>query len=145
LGTPTEDQEDAQGPMDSSLDPGPMGSSLNPGFDRIPTRPGALYTIVMSKLSAAADKRKPGPSAAETQPRVQTQAETQVEDLKLANLLDSLIDSTDTKCLRGLVRSEGDSRHATDARTKSLNTPPPAFFNASTPPVGDNIDLRSSI
>jgi SpoVK/Ycf46/Vps4 family AAA+-type ATPase len=149
FGTPAEDQDDAQGPLDLGRqdlqDPGPLDSRPEPGPERMPIPPRGLYTIVMSRLSAAAGKRNPGNSAVEPQARVQTQAETQVEDLKLANLLDSLLDSPNTKRLHGLVRSKGGSRNATDAGTKSLITPPPAFFNASTPPVGDRIDLTSAL
>jgi len=143
-----DDQDDAApSPFPTSPSAKPAWGFQGPGA-RLPTMP-ILAISAMSK--ALADKLKfqmpvsDGASSNESQTRVQTQAETQLEDLKLANLLDSLIDSTETKRSHGLIKTGGSNQTTPAPKIKSSNSPPPAFFNPSMPPVGDKIDLATAL
>jgi SpoVK/Ycf46/Vps4 family AAA+-type ATPase len=133
-----DDQEDANAPAFSSS---PYGiRSSGPG--------GRLWQslkVLLSDRYAATVKLPVGTSVSnESQPRAQSQGETQLEDLKLANLLESLLDSTETKRSYSLVRNGSIPEDAPAPQTKASNSPP-GFFNASVPPVGDKIDLSTTL
>jgi SpoVK/Ycf46/Vps4 family AAA+-type ATPase len=142
-----EDQDDTAA---STFPISPLGAGRAPwGFPTPGTRLPILTISALSKTLA--DKlRLQNPasdvaSSNESQSRPLTQAETQLEDLKLANLLDSLLDATETKRSDGLIRTGGSNQAAPPSKIKSPSSPPPAFFNASIPPVGDPIDLATAL
>lgn len=76
--------------------------------------------------------------------RTQSQSELQLEDMKLAALLDALVDSNDAKQSRGLI-GNGSSRsfQPSDQPHKSSKTP--AFFDYSMSPEGTELELNSTL
>ena len=75
----------------------------------------------------------------------QNQSEVQLEDLKLATLLDSLLDASETKQARGLVGTE-DAIPATHKLLSSSELhKTPAFFDYSVGSDGTNLELNSAL
>ncbi|KAF1943079.1 AAA-domain-containing protein [Clathrospora elynae] len=71
-----------------------------------------------------------------------SQSELQLEDLKLAALLDALIDSNHAKQSRGLIgRESGRPRRPSDQ--SHLPSKTPAFFDYSLSPEGSELELNS--
>jgi SpoVK/Ycf46/Vps4 family AAA+-type ATPase len=97
---------------------------------------GALYLsgreAPWAKLEASTN--------ADNSTRSNTQSETQLEDMKLAALLDVLLDANETKQSRGLIRPTGNS---TDV-AKSHQAPP-SFFDYSVGSEGTNLELNSAL
>ncbi|KAF2256939.1 AAA-domain-containing protein [Trematosphaeria pertusa] len=88
-------------------------------------------------------------STNEQQGRLQTQGEAQLEDLKLSNLLEALIDSSEVKRSRGGPTVEHVTRLSTVPKD---NAPTPItpklfdrFFDYSMTPRGDKVDLAPAL
>ncbi|KAL1792541.1 hypothetical protein ACET3X_009048 [Alternaria dauci] len=75
--------------------------------------------------------------------RSQNSADVQLEDLKLATLLDALIDANDAKQSRGIVGDSGFPLHSSGGS----QTPPktPAFFDYSLTQEGAELELESTL
>jgi hypothetical protein len=76
--------------------------------------------------------------------RAPSQNEMQLEDLKLATLLDTLIDANDTKHNRGLTRPE-DSHHSLPSSSEARSNYTPRFFDYSVGSEGTNLELNSAL
>ncbi|CAO2651024.1 Nn.00g093210.m01.CDS01 [Neocucurbitaria sp. VM-36] len=74
--------------------------------------------------------------------RAQSQSEMQLEDMKLAALLEALVDSNDAKQSRGLTGGEPSLQSSEQSR-KALNAP--AFFDYSMSSEGTAIELNSTL
>ncbi|CAN9425904.1 unnamed protein product [Alternaria alternata] len=75
--------------------------------------------------------------------RSQNPADVQLEDLKLATLLDALIDSSDVKQSRGIVGDGGFPLHSSDESQIPAKTP--AFFDYSLTQEGAELELNSTL
>jgi hypothetical protein len=75
--------------------------------------------------------------------RGQNPGDIQLEDLKLATLLDALIDSGDVKKSRGIVRSVSSPSHSSNKSQRSSKTPP--FFDYSMTQEGAELELNSAL
>lgn len=78
--------------------------------------------------------------------RTPSQSETQLEDLKIASLLEGLIDATEAKRARGIVGLAQDSK-SEDASKVLAKTkkPSPAFFDYSIGSEGPTLELNSAL
>lgn len=81
----------------------------------------------------------------EPQGRTQTQSEAQLEDLKLAHLLETLIDAADLKRSRSLVDTAYLDEAPIPSSTASPTSPSPEFFDFSISPSSDKIDLSTAL
>lgn len=76
--------------------------------------------------------------------RTQSQSEVQLEDMKLAALLDALVDSNDTKKSRASIGGgNAQSFQTPDHSRKSSKSP--AFFDYSMSPEGSELELNSPL
>jgi len=76
--------------------------------------------------------------------RTQSQSELQLEDMKLANFLEALIDSNDIKQSRGIVGN--DSSHPRNPSDRlSTSSKGPAFFDYSLAQDGAELELNSTL
>lgn len=78
--------------------------------------------------------------------RVQSQSEIQLEDLKLATLLEALIDASELKQSRNIVGNEGfQLRTSPEAGSKKRRGSDPAFFDYSLSSDGRPLELNSAL
>lgn len=78
--------------------------------------------------------------------RVQSQSEIQLEDLKLATLLEALIDASELKQSRNIVGNEGfQLRTSPEPGNKKRRGSDPAFFNYSVSSDGTPLELNSAL
>ena len=78
--------------------------------------------------------------------RVQSQSEIQLEDLKLATLLDALIDASELKQNRNIVGNEGfELRTSPEAGSKKRRGSGPNFFDYSVNSEGIPLELNSAL
>ncbi|KAJ4989334.1 mitochondrial AAA ATPase [Stagonosporopsis vannaccii] len=78
--------------------------------------------------------------------RVQSQSEIQLEDLKLATLLEALIDASELKHSRNIVGNEGFQLRTTpEAGSKKRRGSDPAFFDYSVSSDGRPLELNSAL
>jgi hypothetical protein len=75
--------------------------------------------------------------------RSQNPGDVQLEDLKLAALLDALIDLSDVKQSRGIIGNDSSRLHSSDESQRSSKTP--AFFDYSLPREGVELELNSAL
>jgi hypothetical protein len=75
--------------------------------------------------------------------RSQNSGDVQLEDLKLATLLDALIDSSDVKQSRGIIGHHSSPLHSSDEPQTSSKTP--AFFDYSLIQEGAELELNSTL
>lgn len=85
-------------------------------------------------------------AASDDSPRTPSQSEIQLEDLKVASLLESLIDATEEQRARGIVRpsESSTSEHASKESAKSKWSLP-AFFDFSVDSKGPTLELNSAL
>jgi hypothetical protein len=76
--------------------------------------------------------------------RSQSPSEVQLEDLKLAALLDALIESNDVKGSRGIIGSDRLGLPLSSDQAKPLSKAP-AFFDYSMSPEGAELELNSAL
>jgi hypothetical protein len=76
--------------------------------------------------------------------RAPSQSEVQLEDMKLAALLDTLIDANEAKQSRGLVRSE-DDHHSPQGSSEASSRQTPRFFDYSVGSEGTSLELNSAL
>lgn len=78
--------------------------------------------------------------------RVQSQSEIQLEDLKLATLLEALIDSSELKQSRNIIGNEGfELRASRESGSKKRRGSDPAFFTYSVSSEGIPLELNSAL
>ncbi|KAF9698280.1 hypothetical protein EKO04_003899 [Ascochyta lentis] len=78
--------------------------------------------------------------------RVQSQSEIQLEDLKLATLLEALIDASELKQSRGIVGNEGyELRSSTGNSSKTRRKSDPHFFDYSVSSENIPLELDSAL
>jgi SpoVK/Ycf46/Vps4 family AAA+-type ATPase len=114
---PAEEEQDAN--SDLPMDPNSAPNSARRPMSKTPMSIIAISPMLAS-LKAVRDALSSGASQGENnvgsasnqQPRVQTQNELQLEDLKISTLLEALIDSNELKRSRGLVGAESNSKRA---------------------------------
>jgi hypothetical protein len=75
--------------------------------------------------------------------RTPSQSETQLEDIKLSALLDTLLDAEEAKQHRGLISGDMDPSSQKSSKPKSI--PAPGFFNYSVGSDGTNLELNSAL
>ncbi|KAF2689518.1 AAA-domain-containing protein [Lentithecium fluviatile CBS 122367] len=139
-----DDQDEAPAPSLPTRPGYPAPSILMPGmFFHTALQKSLVDRLAKFKSQLSASEA--APSSNEPQQRVQTQGESQLEDLKLANLLESLVDSTEAKRTHRHIKPKRIAEATSALETKAPNSPPPAFFNAAVPPIGDQIDLVSAL
>jgi hypothetical protein len=76
--------------------------------------------------------------------RTPSQSEMQLEDMKLAALLDTLIDANEVKQSRGLVRSEN-NHHSPQGSSEATSRQTPRFFDYSVGSEGTSLELNSAL
>jgi hypothetical protein len=104
----------------------------------------ALTQNMKGMQFGAANQFDPSTSATNDESgRSQSQSELQLEDLKLAALLDAVIDSTDLKQSRGIVGSDR-LRSPPEDQTK-MPSKTPAFFDYSLNPESAELELNSAL
>jgi len=106
-----------------------------------------MIVPVMKALSNSmkafqASSTEPAATPNEPPMRTQTQSETQLEEMKIANLLEHLIDATEMKRNQSLLRP--DLSNAPHSSTQYIpHTPHLNFFDSSMESTGGEIDLTS--
>lgn len=134
-------------PVDQSS-PNPLGFGV-----RTFALPLATYKLLADSLNSA--RRSGGIAAAQYDPNantasdetshIQSQSDIQLEDLKLANLLESLLDATEAKQARGLVGRGDASLSSKTSLSSSKPRHAPAFFDYSVGSDGTNLELNSAL
>ncbi|KAJ4309328.1 hypothetical protein N0V94_008981, partial [Neodidymelliopsis sp. IMI 364377] len=78
--------------------------------------------------------------------RVQSQSEIQLEDLKLATLLEALLDANELKQSRNLIGNEAYARRlSSQSESKKSKETDPSFFDYSVSSEGIALDLNSAL
>jgi SpoVK/Ycf46/Vps4 family AAA+-type ATPase len=77
--------------------------------------------------------------------RTPSQSETQLEDMKLAALLDTLVDANEAKQSRGLIRSEDKNRAHQSSSVATTPSQRPRFFDYSVGSEGTDLELNSAL
>ncbi|KAL5376680.1 hypothetical protein DPSP01_010349 [Paraphaeosphaeria sporulosa] len=147
-----EEQEDATPPRSSF-------SSMFPEPPKLPSSDIfkmpisiVLPNAFSNALKALQSPNQDSHSNTDTQPRSQSSAESQLEDLKIANVLEHLIDASETKRsqVSSLLTSESaDSDPTTEER--SARPPKAGFFSSlltspsTSTPTHDGINIDSSL
>ncbi|KAK3215144.1 hypothetical protein GRF29_19g2353450 [Pseudopithomyces chartarum] len=134
----------------------PLPNSSFPSDFEKPGSPPAIkmpFSIVISKTFTNAFKAMQPPaqdaaSDSDPQYRPQTQAENQLEDLKIANVLENLIDASDTK--RNQTSPSASSTSSLLGKEKDAskgNSREPGFFSALMPssPPTDKLDIDHAL
>ncbi|KAF2829831.1 AAA-domain-containing protein [Ophiobolus disseminans] len=84
-------------------------------------------------------------TANEDTSRTQSQPEVQLEDLKLATLLESLLDASEVKQARGLVGTEDATSSSRNSTLSATSSKSPAFFDYSVGSEGTKLELNSAL
>lgn len=130
LGAEQEDATAAPAPSSpsafSSMFPRPSGAAVPM---KLP------FAIVLTKTLTDAFKTPQQPAQdstpdPDTQVRPQTHAESQLEDLKIANVLENLIDASEIKRNQNSKPSTDSCSSALEEEEKETSTPRPGFFNS---------------
>ncbi|KAF1359071.1 ATPase family AAA domain-containing protein 1-A [Lizonia empirigonia] len=152
-----EDMEKDDGAEDDleSAQPSSMDSSEKPKMGAFPLILPLSALASIKELSnkfrtgqlTSANPFEPSTNALGDEPsRVQSQSEIQLEDLKLATLLEALIDASELKQSRSIVGHEGyELRLATEGGLKKRTGGDPNFFDYSVRSEGMPLELNSAL
>ncbi|KAJ8104812.1 hypothetical protein OPT61_g10553 [Boeremia exigua] len=143
-------EEDLEAAQSSSMDP-----SEKPKTGAFPL---ILPLSALASIKDLANKFKSGQSISSSpfdtsvntlgdEPsRVQSQSEIQLEDLKLATLLEALIDASELKRSRNIVGNEGfELRTSAEGGSKKRRGSDPAFFDYSVSSEGIPLELNAAL
>jgi hypothetical protein len=120
----------------------PALQNMSPGK---PTQGISLsYLITQTMKTYQALQPDLEPSSNEVQGRVQKSPEVQLEDLKIANLLEHLIGSAEAKRSANIDDPQEYSRQSSFGDEITSQSPSPAFFDFSRP-SNDTIDLATAL
>ncbi|KAJ4297907.1 hypothetical protein N0V90_005806 [Kalmusia sp. IMI 367209] len=119
--------------------------SLPPPGSRLPISILFSPNTISNALKALQMPVHEAPSSNEPQSPSQSQAETQLEDLKLANLLEHLIDATETKRNQESHLANTTTRQPLKANEQAEGTPKPDFFSFSMAPTSDDVHIDSAL
>jgi SpoVK/Ycf46/Vps4 family AAA+-type ATPase len=106
---------------------------------------GALYMSTRESPWTKLEAHANSGALADNASRTNTQSETQLEDMKLAALLDVLLDANEAKQSRGLVNAEAISNPSSDSDVAKSRQSPPSFFDYSVGSEGTNLELNSAL
>jgi SpoVK/Ycf46/Vps4 family AAA+-type ATPase len=146
---PAEEEQDGNSEL-------PMDPSSPPNFTRRPTSKMPMSIIAMSPMLASLKAVREALSssasqgdnnvglASNQQPRVQTQNEVQLEDLKISTFLEALIDSNELKRSRDLVGAESNPERARRSMKKDESVETTELLNYPVA-AGEDFDLTSAL
>jgi SpoVK/Ycf46/Vps4 family AAA+-type ATPase len=149
-----------EGAAEDELDHSQSSSMEQPDQPKMPFALGVPIFAISPALKALAQNFKsmqmpasnPFENAAtipnDEPTRMQSQGEMQLEDLKLASLLEALVDSNELKRSRGIASTESEglaSASSKDTGKKQRRGSDPSFFNYSVSSEGLELDLHSTL
>lgn len=146
---------------DEQEDASPPPSSFSSMFPEPPKLPSDIFKMPISivlpnafsnALRALQSPNQESHNTSDTQPRTQPSAESQLEDLKIANVLEHLIDASETKRSQVSSLPTSDSTDSAPSADERNPRPPKAgffsslFTSSSTPvPTHDDINIDCSL